>query len=57
MAEEKDCIFCNIVNGEIPSTNVYDDDNFIGILDIHPKAPGHVVIIPKKHFTILQPVF
>lgn len=47
---EKDCIFCKVVKGEIPSTKTYEDDNFIGILDIHPKAPGHTVIIPKKHF-------
>jgi len=51
--EEKDCIFCKIVKGEIPTTKVYDSDNFIGILDIHPKAPGHTVIIPKKHFKSL----
>ena len=50
MAEDKDCIFCKIVKGEIPSTKTYEDDNFIGILDIHPKAEGHTVIIPKKHF-------
>jgi len=50
-----DCIFCKIVKGEIPSAKTYDSDNFIGILDIHPKAEGHIVIIPKKHFkTILD---
>ncbi len=55
MAEENDCIFCKIVKGEIPSTKVYSDDNFIGILDIHPKAEGHTLIISKKHFnTILD---
>ena len=53
--EEKDCIFCKIVKGEIPSTKVYSDDNFIGILDVHPKAEGHTLIIPKNHFkTILD---
>ncbi len=48
--EDKDCIFCKIIRGEILSEKVYEDDNFIGILDIHPKAEGHTLIIPKKHF-------
>ena len=48
--EDKDCIFCKIVKGEIPCTKTYEDDNFIGFLDIHPRAKGHTVIIPKKHF-------
>ncbi len=49
MANE-DCIFCKIVKGEIPSTKTYEDDSFIGILDIHPKAEGHTLLIPKSHF-------
>ena len=52
MANE-DCIFCKIVKGEIPSTKVYCEDNFIGILDIHPKAEGHTLVIPKNHFNSL----
>ena len=48
--EKKDCVFCKIVKGEIPSTKVYENDNFIGILDIAPKAVGHTVIIPKRHY-------
>ena len=47
---EKDCIFCKIIKGEIPSTKVYEDDNFLAFLDIHPLAPGHVQVIPKKHY-------
>lgn len=50
MVEEKDCIFCKIVNGEIPSEKTYEDDNFIAFLDINPKAEGHTVIVSKKHF-------
>lgn len=46
----KDCIFCKIVKGEIPSTKVFEDDNLIGILDINGKAEGHTLVIPKKHF-------
>jgi len=45
-----DCIFCKISSGELPSYKVYEDENFIGFLDIHPIAKGHVQLIPKKHF-------
>lgn len=45
-----DCIFCKIVNKEIPAYIVYEDRNFIGFLDIHPQSPGHVQVIPKKHY-------
>ena len=45
-----DCIFCKIAKGEIPADIVYKDDNFIGFLDVKPKAPGHTLIIQKKHF-------
>jgi len=49
----EDCIFCKIVNGEISTNKVYEDDNFIGILDANPKAEGHTLVIPKKHFKTL----
>lgn len=48
MAEEN-CVFCKIIAGEIPSTAVYEDDDFKAILDVNPAARGHVIIIPKKH--------
>ena len=44
-----DCIFCKIVNGEIPSKKVYEDDNVIAIMDVNPKVDGHTLVIPKKH--------
>ena len=44
-----DCIFCKIVAGEIPSTNVYEDNEYLAFLDIHPQSPGHVQVIPKAH--------
>ncbi len=47
---EDDCIFCKIIKGEIPAEKVYEDDNFIGILDINPESEGHTLIFPKKHF-------
>lgn len=44
-----DCIFCKIINGEIPSTKVYEDDKVLAFNDINPEAPVHVLIIPKNH--------
>ncbi|MBA3733353.1 HIT domain-containing protein [Patescibacteria group bacterium] len=46
----ENCIFCKIVKGEIPSYKVYEDDDFLAFLDIHPQSIGHVQIIPKEHF-------
>lgn len=46
----ENCIFCKIAKGEIPSHKVYEDDRFIAFLDIHPKSPGHVQVIPKEHY-------
>ena len=45
----KDCLFCKIAAGEIPSTKVHEDDNFIAFRDINPQAPTHVLIISRKH--------
>ena len=45
----ENCVFCKIVEGEIPSHKVYEDDDFLAFLDIHPHAPGHTQVIPKKH--------
>ena len=44
-----DCLFCKIVNGEIPSTKVYEDEYVYAFNDINPQAPVHVVVIPKEH--------
>ncbi len=46
-----DCIFCQIVKGESPSRKIYEDDLIIGIMDIDPYCDGHVLLIPKKHYT------
>jgi histidine triad (HIT) family protein len=45
----ENCIFCKIVAGEIPAHKVYEDADFLAFLDIHPRSPGHVQIIPKAH--------
>jgi histidine triad (HIT) family protein len=46
----ENCIFCKIVNKEIPAHIVYEDDDFIAFLDINPQSPGHCQVIPKKHY-------
>lgn len=46
----KDCVFCKIVGGTIPSLIVFEDDLHIAFLDINPRTPGHTLVIPKKHY-------
>ncbi len=45
----KDCIFCKIARDEIPSEKVYEDNMITAFYDIHPQAPVHILVIPKKH--------
>ena len=45
-----DCIFCQIVAGKLPSYKIYEDENFLGFLDIRPLNLGHCLLIPKKHY-------
>lgn len=47
----EECLFCNIIDGKIPCIKVYEDDNFLAFLDIHPISKGHTLIVPKKHYT------
>jgi histidine triad (HIT) family protein len=49
-----DCIFCQIASGKIPSDIVYQDKEIIAFRDINPKAPVHILIIPKKHVASLD---
>lgn len=46
-----DCLFCKIIEGSIPSRTLYEDDIVKVIMDVNPNANGHVLVIPKKHFT------
>ena len=48
--ENQDCVFCKIVNKEIPAEIVYEDENYIAFLDINPLSPGHTQVIPKEHY-------
>ena len=45
-----DCLFCKIINREIPSDIVYEDDKVIAFLDIHPVNKGHTLVLPKQHY-------
>ncbi|MFC1872170.1 histidine triad nucleotide-binding protein [Chloroflexota bacterium] len=51
-----DCIFCKIAGGEIPSELLYEDDEIIVFRDIHPVAPAHVLIVPRKHIASLAEI-
>lgn len=48
--KKENCIFCKIVEGEIPADIVYEDDIFLSFLDIKPVIAGHLLLIPKEHF-------
>lgn len=43
------CIFCSIINGNIPSYKVYEDESILAFLDVNPVSPGHTLIVPKEH--------
>jgi histidine triad (HIT) family protein len=50
----KDCLFCRIISGEIPSKKVYEDEHTYAFEDINPQAPTHVLVVPKKHIRGLK---
>lgn len=52
--QENNCIFCKIVNKEIPCNKIYEDDKFLVFLDINPVSDGHLLIIPKEHVVWMQ---
>jgi histidine triad (HIT) family protein len=51
---DPDCLFCRIVAGEIPSDRVYEDDAVIAFRDINPRAPTHVLVVPRRHVPDVQ---
>ena len=53
---ESDCIFCKIINGDIPLFRVYEDNKYIAFLDISHFTEGHTLVIPKKHVTFIWDV-
>ena len=48
--KKDDCIFCKLANGDIPTTTLYEDEDFRAILDLGPATKGHTLILPKEHF-------
>lgn len=51
-----DCLFCKIINNEIPSLKIFEDEYVLAFLDINPDSDGHTLIIPKKHFTDIMDI-
>ena len=49
-----ECLFCKIITGEVPSAIIYEDENYLGFLDINPSVDGHTLFIPKKHMNRLK---
>ena len=45
-----ECIFCKIINGEIPGKKIFEDEEILVILDVNPNTNGHMLVIPKKHY-------
>jgi len=53
---EQDCLFCKILDGEIPADIVYESDTAIGFRDINPQAPIHMVVIPRQHIATINDI-
>lgn len=49
-----DCIFCKIAAGDIPASKLYEDEHVVAFRDLHPQAPTHVLIIPRRHIATLN---
>jgi histidine triad (HIT) family protein len=52
----QDCIFCKIINGEVPTEFVHQDDNLVVFKDINPLAPVHLLVVPKRHIRSINDV-
>jgi len=48
------CLFCKVASGEIPATKVYEDEEVVAFRDLHPQAPTHILIIPRKHIATVN---
>ena len=49
LMHDPNCIFCKIIAGDIPSSKVYEDEDMLVFKDIHPSAPVHLLMVPKRH--------
>lgn len=52
----ENCLFCKIITGVIPSSKIYETDDFLAFLDIHPVSKGHTLLIPKTHYAWMHEV-
>ena len=51
-----ECILCRIVNGNVPSKKIYEDEEILAVLDVNGATPGHCFVMPKEHFTIFEQI-
>jgi histidine triad (HIT) family protein len=51
-----DCLFCKLINREFPVTPLFENDDYIVLDDLHPKAPIHMLLIPKKHIETISDI-
>src|SRR3989338_11313188 len=51
--QKQNCVFCQIAAGKVPAKIVYSDDESIAVLDIHPAAKGHMLLMPKEHYSVM----
>lgn len=54
--QKKQCIFCQIIAGKVQSRKIYEDETVIAILDVNPANPGHMLIMPKEHYSIMPQI-
>ena len=54
--QKKQCIFCQIISGKVQSKKIYEDGETLAILDINPANPGHIVLLPKEHYSIMPQI-
>ena len=54
--QKQQCLFCSIAEFQTPQYRIYEDNHFIGILDINPASKGHIIIIPKKHYKFINEI-
>ena len=56
MEPQQNCIFCQISQGKISAQKIFEDDDFIAVLDINPANPGHTIVMPKAHFQVMPQI-
>ena len=54
--QKQNCIFCHIISGKVPSKTIYTDEKVYAVLDINPANPGHLLVMPKEHYPIIEQV-